>query len=751
MSVASSSLVNPTRTKALMVRLSPYLVEAVCELTRALKDKTHAQTEISGLLFGKSQDGLLTVEALKTFKDSSGPRSDLARRERMEKAFTAAMALANEDPEFAAYKLLGWFSLRGGGGLINSDIEFHNRHFKNAEDVALIVWREGDTQITAELYAAVETGKLTTEDYRWSSVRLSTELRHVSQPVDLVMRVRMNDDLYLRTYGVADKNERKEEWKKIADNAKRAFLSFLPGRGHSEVVFPEDLPPPPKQIAEGKRSFESRTLFRDSPDPTETALPPKPVRPTPAAAAAAPPVVAPPKPVVKPPAPPVPPPTQTTTTAAPGVVTRSIVKPPTEPPAAVVPYQHPQRTAPVPEISGLPVLYQTRKAEPKTTPWLSMGLVFIACSGLTFAVLALRNAGSSDGKLSQVMKVLFPGSDLELHAESRGDSLWLQWNRHNPVVSNAAGAVLSVTDGPKHFERRLDPDIVSEGVVSYKPVSGDVTFQLKVTGMDQSIAFGKLRVLDATSPATAEVKPVLDLSSPSPTAASSLSTTAPPPASSVPSAPRNTEATNKLDIPSYIPPPPLTTPQPKQSNNKPPTPAPQPQVQQQQPPAQTAQQAAPPPVTPAPKTAAPRPTTTTSTPATAPSTSNTAINGWDPNLPENKPAAPTAQQQAQTQAAPPDSKTIDFVGPKVLLQVMPNTRNLTPGLITEVTRVEVEVRVDNSGHVKSAHLTNPNVKNQLGSEALKAAKQWTFQPATLRGQHVESDHTIVFEFRPEGQ
>jgi hypothetical protein len=73
MGVATSSLVSPTRTKALMVRLAPHLVEALCELARALKDKTHAQTEISGLLFGKSQDAMLTAEALKTFKDSSGP------------------------------------------------------------------------------------------------------------------------------------------------------------------------------------------------------------------------------------------------------------------------------------------------------------------------------------------------------------------------------------------------------------------------------------------------------------------------------------------------------------------------------------------------------------------------------------------------------------------------------------------------------------------------------------------------------
>jgi len=108
MGVASSSVVSPSRNKALMVRLAPYLVEAVCELSRAVKDKTHAQTEISGLLFGKAEEGFANVEALKTFKDS-GPRSDLARRERMEKAFVAALALAQEDAEFKPYKLLGWF------------------------------------------------------------------------------------------------------------------------------------------------------------------------------------------------------------------------------------------------------------------------------------------------------------------------------------------------------------------------------------------------------------------------------------------------------------------------------------------------------------------------------------------------------------------------------------------------------------------------------------------------------------------
>jgi TonB family protein len=804
-----------------MVRLAPHLVEALCELARALKDKTHAQTEISGLLFGKSQDAMLTAEALKTFKDSSGPRSDLARRERMEKAFIAAMTLANEDPEFATFKLLGWFSLRGGGGLINSDIEFHNRHFKNTEEVALIIWREGDTQITTELYAAVDGGKLATEDYRWSSVRLSTELRHVSQPVDLVMRVRMNDDLYLRTYGVPDGRERKDEWKRIADSAKRTILSLLPGRAQSSVVYPEDLPlPPPSGTA--KRSFESRTLFRGS-----DAVPVPPVPVIPPRAAAVPPTAAPAKPaapskpvtttVPKAPVPTTTAPTVTapiatvpaavttpavaapkatvpTTTAptvtapkatVPALTTPPVTAPPpaallvrtapslplppptrtTEIPAARVPYDvnRTLRPKPVPEVSGLPMVIQRQKPEPKRTPWFSMAMVFVLCSAVTFGVMALRNIGSGDGKISQIMRVLFPGSDLELRAASHGDSLWISWNRRNPVVAAASSAVLSVTDGPRHFERKLDASQVADGEVKYTPVSGDVTFHLRVYGADQSIATGSLRVLDATGTAPGDAKVPLDLSNPTPADANAanktisippVETTANHRERNVEPPVRNAEAASNKANPPALPPPlpvPTSTPAaskpaaetPKATQRQPVVTVTQPQQQQ---PAKTAQQQPAPVVPTAPKPATPRPTTSSS----APLTSNTSINGWDASPPDNKPAG-APQQQAQQPVSPSDSKTMDFIGPKVLLQVMPNTRGLTPGSVTEVTRVEVEVRLDADGHVTRAILSNPNVKSQLGAAALAAAKQWTFQPATLRGQHVPSDHTIVFEFRPEDQ
>ncbi len=703
-----------------MVRLAPSLVEAVCELTRVARDKTHAQTEISGLLYGRADEGVVTVEALKTFKDS-GPRSELARRERMEKSYEAASAQAKADPEFSSYKLLGWFSLRGSGGLINSDVEFHNRHFKDADDVALIVWREGDSQITAELYATADT-KLTSEDYRWSSVRLSTELRRVSQPIDLVMRLRVNDDLYIRTYASVEKQERNEEWKKITAAAKRTIVSLLPGRSNAainEQALP--LPKPPKpETADGgskNRSFESRTLFRDTP-PVPAA------KTTPAAAATS----------MRPPEP--------ATTVAPHDAKR-----PTGRPAA-------------PEITGLPMVIQ-RKAPVKGIPWLSLALVAILCSGLTFAVYALNGIGTGSSKLSQVMRVLFPGTDLELRAEGSGDRLLLTWNRKNPVVASAANAVLSITDGPEHFDRKLDPVQVANGSVLYRPISGDVTFKLTVVGSDQAIAMGSLRVLDATAaPATSEAKPVdnktaLDTSN-VPAAQQALP---PPPAANtdnpIPSAvpPVENHVANKPSLPAAVAPKQQKSEARALTNVKPEVPKPQ-QTTQQSPPAQTAAAPKPnpaqPPVAPAlqPVSAAPKPV---SRPSNAPPvTSNTAINGWDPNLPDTKPATPPQAEPQQT--TPPDGKTVTaFVPPKVLLQVMPNIRSIPSNLVSDVTRVEVEVKIDTNGRVSAAHVETPNVKSQLVSAALAAARQWTFQPATLRGQRVETTHTIAFEFRPGGQ
>jgi TonB family protein len=134
-----------------------------------------------------------------------------------------------------------------------------------------------------------------------------------------------------------------------------------------------------------------------------------------------------------------------------------------------------------------------------------------------------------------------------------------------------------------------------------------------------------------------------------------------------------------------------------------------------------------------------------------PPNTGSTINGWDSSAPE-RPRS-TAAPPASTPAPALESKAPVFVPPKPLLQVMPNTRSLAPGVISQVTRVEIAVRIDNAGHVLSAHVLNDrgSTNGALSGAAAAAARQWTFQPATLQGEKVESEHTIVFEFRPENQ
>jgi TonB family protein len=738
MSVVNPSLTSPSRNISHTVRLAPYLVETLCELTRAVRDKTHARTEVSGLLFGTADDELTTIEALRTFEDT-GPRSDLARRERLDKAFDGALAKADEDTDLAGCRLVGWFSLRGSSGLLSGDVEFHNRHFRQADDLALVVWREADTQVIAELYARTQNKTLSASDYRWSSVRLSTELRRVSEPIDLALRAKVTADSYLRAYRGAEENEKREDWKKMASSAKRRVLSLMPRgmRGEGYSIAGGDAVRAISRRTEGYP--ETMTRVRD--------------------------------------------------------VGRLL-----EPSRAAEPFRavrHPEA-----EVSGLPMVIHTPKRR-SGVPWLSTALVFVMFSAITFAVLAVKGTQSGNGKLAQIMRVIFPSGDLGLRVESQGDRLLLSWNRRNAAVASATDGVLQIFDGTQHREVRLDGGQVADGSVLYKPLSPDVTFRLEVHGTGQRSAMGSMRVLDAT--AAGRGAPILDLTgSPVAPVRAAAAGGRLPDATPVPDAgqavtektasaqnaglknagPKNAESGQVMIYrhPDTTRATPVsarassantgqtsTSPSPaKQNAAASPPPAQQPPVEakanapiSQDPPeastAGSAQQnaAAQPPQRPV----STQPDTPRQTPGISPSpSSNTGstINGWDTSTPETR--RPAVQPERPPPAQAPETKprataVPSFVPPKPLLQIMPSTRSLPPGVITQVTRVEVSVRIDKAGRVLSAHVLNEDGSTNaaLSGAAVAAAKQWTFQPATLQGEKVESDHTIVFEFRPQNQ
>jgi TonB family protein len=83
-----------------------------------------------------------------------------------------------------------------------------------------------------------------------------------------------------------------------------------------------------------------------------------------------------------------------------------------------------------------------------------------------------------------------------------------------------------------------------------------------------------------------------------------------------------------------------------------------------------------------------------------------------------------------------------------LKQVIPSVKNL--GSPSGAADVEVEVRIDDSGHVTQARVMKNRSNNEfLSSAALTAAKEWIFEPAKMYGKGVISDHTIIFHFQPQ--
>ena len=115
------------------------------------------------------------------------------------------------------------------------------------------------------------------------------------------------------------------------------------------------------------------------------------------------------------------------------------------------------------------------------------------------------------------------------------------------------------------------------------------------------------------------------------------------------------------------------------------------------------------------------------------------------------PQAALPPQQERVARAPRAIPVV--VPPRPIKQVMPNTRLFGLSNYHEPSRVEVQVKIDETGRVRDAVLLNDGsrVSQLLLGQVLAAAKQWAFEPAKVNGRTVPSSHTIVFNFGPHGQ
>jgi TonB family protein len=112
------------------------------------------------------------------------------------------------------------------------------------------------------------------------------------------------------------------------------------------------------------------------------------------------------------------------------------------------------------------------------------------------------------------------------------------------------------------------------------------------------------------------------------------------------------------------------------------------------------------------------------------------------------PPVPARVSPPKPSAAAAAQPAVTYNPPRPLKQVLPKVAALPPGAADAAGEVRVVVRVDESGRVIDARiLDGRKVGSMLASAALTAAKQWIFEPASLRGKNIASDHTIVFQFR----
>jgi TonB family protein len=102
---------------------------------------------------------------------------------------------------------------------------------------------------------------------------------------------------------------------------------------------------------------------------------------------------------------------------------------------------------------------------------------------------------------------------------------------------------------------------------------------------------------------------------------------------------------------------------------------------------------------------------------------------------------------ARPREAPLEKQGSILVPPQPVWKVMPDAQLVARTTISSPIQVRIILDINAKGHVTAAHMANGEMpRSALAQAALEAARLWIFQPATLRGRKIASQHQIVFEF-----
>ena len=789
MNAANESSPAPSlRRLPFSVRVAPHFVNALA----AVLPEDAMSEEIEGLLFGIVETGF---SVLRMFHLSS-PAAGIGRQAN----FAELLTRSKKNPQLAGFTLLGWFSVRKVEGLQPDDIAFHERNFDKPNDLALIVKVEPESELSFELYCRVTDGTFTMNGHRSGTIRISNASPIVS-PLEVPMEV--HRDVHIPNRPVERELEEDDSFaflrEAFASSTKKAIerlKSAQPEEKEQAPVSDRGIDPATTRNAgspispwalafgtAGAAAAAPARIPQETPQPVQTgdhAEEPEEVRldqsETPIA------VHAPKGPATAPATPD-------------AVLIRSeeprtppapdYLSPKPKPPSPQAPsFEAPLNDAPAATFVPRPAEPQRLSRFPaqalRALPWRTLALIFVLVAGATFGLIYLRSAHAK-GTLPQFVQAVWPTPGLDLKIAANGDRLQLSWNRNIPAVRNAREAVLDINDGPSRHQILLANSELGNGSVLYLPSSDDVMFRLQVHGAGGQNATESLRVVGTPRSNALEVSRPKDSPSgePEPPAGNVASS------GSGPDTATNRAGTSRASL----------TPKPERGGSGDtrratrdlPAAAASGAIAKAKVPRNPSASSGPTPPTrepehvgasaPAANTVASNPPRTDTAPnrdtggppqsdSSTPSSVQNANATDTAQLQRSKPDEPVApaentgsksasvQTPAPAGAAAPKTNTsgaqpvLTYQPPRPLKQVLPRVFALPPGAADAAGEVRVVVRVDESGQVIDARIVEGRrVGSMLANAALTAARQWIFEPASLRGKHIASEHTIVFQFR----
>lgn len=386
------------------------------------------------------------------------------------------------------------------------------------------------------------------------------------------------------------------------------------------------------------------------------------------------------------------------------------------------------------ETTADPVLAETQAPGTKSRLVMaSFVAVFLIAASVTFALAYFHDRRSTAAESEpSVQGMSARTARLGMRARQQGEAMLLSWDGNSQAVQSATDGLLQIDDGTQHREIALDHAAIASCSMLYKPTSDDVVFRLEIRGKEGVRGAESLQVVGSRSRT-----PDLELPQPS--------------ASAQEAKPEPISPTPENSLPAAV--------VSKRHGSK--------KVNAAKPGSQTASRRLPK----LSETAgrAPRPSgQPVNAGEKAPSFSMASITPAQSSLfsgqqlpkppPDSSAVAAKSTNRATETAGSPVSTSREaikptpasYVPPRPLKWTAPNAKSLGISKMSMAADIHIKVRIDDSGHVTTAHaLLDGSPHDEAVTSAVAAAvKQWIFEPAKMQGKNVPSEETVVIRVGP---